>query len=268
MTTVLLPELAGELATAAERLAATPAPMRRRRRLRFAALGSVAVLAAGGVATAATSLWHPQIGDGSKPSSIAHDAPPRDQLDALGVLRRAQTDADRSQNSEYTLKFLGDLRGIRLDYVRLLGTQKGGAAYVLVPAASEGTGGIAARLRALKARAAGGVAPAPLKDPLCLFGRDSADGGGVTCFSLQEIRDGRAVMGMSQGHGPLTQYGLVPDGVASVRLGSAADAPVVDVHDNFFQVTTPVGHAASTFGRVTLHFLAGDGREVMRGPGG
>jgi hypothetical protein len=268
MTTALLPELAGDLATAAERLAATPAPVRRRRRLRLAALGSVAVLAASGVATAATSLWHPQVGDGSKPSSIAHDAPPQDQLDALGVLRRAQTDADRGQNSEYTLKFFGDLRGVRLDYVRLLGTQTGGAGYVLVSAASEGTDGLVAKLRALKATKAGRVAREPLKDPLCLFARDPVNGGGMNCFTLQQILDGRAVMGMSPEHGPLTQFGLVPDSVASVRVGSAADAPVVDVHDNFFDVTTPVEDAASTSAGMTLHFLDADGSEIMRGPVG
>lgn len=266
--TPVLPELSDDLATAAERLAVTPASTRRGRRVRLVALGTAAVLAASGVAGAATSLWNPQVGDGSDPSSIARDAPPQTQLDALGVLRRAQTDADRGGDSEYTLKFFGSLRGVRLDYVRLLGTQAGGAGYVLVSAGSEGVDGIPAQIRALKARRAGRTAPASPKDPLCLFARDPLGGGGVSCFNLQQILDGRAVMGMSPARGPLTQFGLVPDGVTQVRVGGSPDAPVVDVHDNFFEVTTPFEDATNASGPRTLRFLDADGREIMRGPAG
>jgi hypothetical protein len=271
MTTVL-PELSDDLAAAAERLAVT-APSttrgRRGRRARFVALCTAAIVGVGGVATAATGLWNPQIGDGSDAPSVARDAPPQAQLDALGVLRRPQTDADRGENSEYTLKFFGSLRGVRLAYVRLLGTEAGGAGYVLVPAASEGTDGVPARLRALKAQhdaGAGGVPPkdslSATKDPLCLFARDpSGSGGGVNCFSLQQVLDGRATMGRSPAHGPLTQFGLVADNVAQVRAGNGPTAPVVDVRDNFFEITTPIAEDSEP---TALHFLDGDGREIRR----
>lgn len=274
MTTVL-PELSDDLAAAAERLAVyapSTTRSRRRRRARFVALGTAAIVGVGGVATAATGLWSPQIGDGSVAPSVAHGAPPEAQLNALGVLRRPQTDADRGENSEYTLKFFGNLRGVRLGYVRLLGTEAGGAGYVLVPAASEGTDGVRARLRALKAQHDAGAAAAPpkdplsaAKDPLCLFARDpSRSGGGVNCFSLQQVLDGRASMGRSPARGPLTQFGLVADKVAQVRAGSGPTAPVVDVRDNFFEITTPVAENSEP---TALHFLDGDGREIMRTPG-
>ena len=274
--TAVLPELSDDLAAAAERLAVTPpSPTRGRRgrRARFVALGTVAILGAGGVATAATGLWSPRIGDGSDAQSIARNAPPQAQLDALGVLRRPQTDADRGENSEYTLKYFGNLRGVRLDYVRLLGTEAGGAGYVLVPAASEGTDGLRARLRALKAQhdAGADIAPpkdplTPPKDPLCLFARDpSGSGGGVNCFSLQQILDGRATMGRSPARGPLTQFGLVADNVTQVRAGDDPAAPVVDVRDNFFEITTPIAEGSEP---TALHFMDADGREIMRTPAG
>lgn len=264
--TAVLPDLSDDLAAAAERLAVTPPSAtrgRRGRRARFVALGTAAILGAGGVATAATGLWNPQIGDGSDAPSIARDAPPRAQLDALGVLRRPQTDADRGENSEYTLKFFGYLRGVRVDYVRLLGTEAGGAGYVLVPAASEGTSD-AVKLRDLKARREGyATTPSP-SDPLCLFGRDpSGSGGGVNCFSLKEVLDGRAVIGRSPARGPLTRFGMVADAVAQVRAGDGRTAPVVDVRDNFFEITTPTAEGSEP---TALHFMDADGREIMRTP--
>jgi catechol 2,3-dioxygenase-like lactoylglutathione lyase family enzyme len=261
--TALLPELSHDLAAAAERLAATPAT-NRHGRFRFVALGTAAALAVSGVAAAATGIWRPQVGDGSTPPSLASDAPPQAQLDALGVLRRAQTDADRGENSEYTLKFFGNLRGVRLDYVRLLGTQAGGAGYVLVPAASEGAGGIAFKLRARMARLQGRPAPAPTRDPLCLFARDQlGSGGGVRCFTLADVLAGRAVMGFAPAHGAEIEFGLVPDTVKQVRGGSGPDAPVVAVRDNFFEVTTPRGDGPGLSG---LRFLDAGGREVNNGP--
>lgn len=267
--TAVLPELSDDLAAAAERLALAPPSTtrkRRRSRARFVALGTAAIVGAGGVATAATGLWSPQIGDGSDTPSIARDAPPQAQLDAFGVLRRPQTDADRGENSEYTLKFFGRLRGVRLDYVRLLGTEAGGAGYVLVPAASEDADGLRARLRALKAQHDGRAAPVPSKDPLCLFARNpGGGGGGVNCASLQQVLDGRAVMGRSSAGGPLTQFGLVADDVAQVRAGDGAGAPVVDVRDNFFEITTPIAEGSEP---TALYFLDAAGREIVRTPDG
>ena len=264
--TAVLPELSDDLAAAAERLALAPPSTRRKRRQRrrrFVALGTAALVGVGGVATAATGLWSPQIGDRSDTPSIARDAPPQAQLDALGILRRPQTDADRGDSSEYTLRFFGYLRGVRLDYVRLLGTEAGGAGYVLVPAASEGASD-AAKLRELKAQHDGRAAPVPLKDPLCLFARDPGGSGGrLKCASLQQVLGGRGVIGRSPAGGPLTRFGLVADDVAQVRAGDGAAARVVDVRDNFFEITTPIAKGSEP---TALYFLDADGREIMRTP--
>lgn len=286
----VLPELADDLERAADRLAARRRPAHRRATV---IAGVVAgTVAAGGLAAAATNLWSPQIGDGSGPSQLSRDAPPADQLAALGVLRREQTEADRGAESAYTLRYFGGMGDIRVGYVRLLGTQAGGAGFVLVPteriAASSRPTGLQEEFERRDGR------PAPPRDRLCLFARDPVDGGGMSCFSLQQVRDGEAVLGIGEAPpkltaeqraefrrrmaasprggsialpdfmrpGRLTWFGIVPDGIVQVRAGDGPDAPVVPVRDNFFQVLTP-----EAGGSARLHYLDGDGHEIMTGPG-
>jgi hypothetical protein len=268
--------LADDLARAAAQLAdAVPT---RRRRMRFGLLAGVAGLAAAGGATAATGLWSPQIGDGSRPSLISRAAPPRDELDALGVLRRAQTPADRGAESAYSLRFQGAHGRVRVGYVRLLGVYRGHRGYVLIPV----EGG--------KTDITGRRQP---RDQLCLSARDG-DGTGVSCFSLHEVMTGRAQMAFiparrkskaqiaklaarraaiqrrhptwkvphyRQPDGQPRRFGLVPDGVATVRLGTGPASPSAIVHDNFFEFT---GTAAR--GSAPLRYLDATGHELLKQP--
>ncbi len=228
-----------DLAAAGERLARRD--LVRRRHARFAALAVAAILAIAGAAVAATAIWQPQLGDDRRGHPTASgSAPPADQLEHLGVLRRDQTDADRGAQSRYALSFQDpSLKGIRTAYVRLLGTRPDGRGYVLIPVASwQG-----------------------IRDALCLWDQD-VEGGGQSCFSTEQIRDGRATMlaiaippelrrprhpikigadGLPKNVPPppmpvggVRYSGLVPDGVASVELRNAYGAARARVHDNFF----------------------------------
>jgi len=246
-----------------------------RYRFKLVATTAVGVLALGGVAAGAATLWAPQLGDSHRghPTATA-TPPPADELADLSVLRRAATDADRGAQSQYALKlFDRDMHGVRLDSVRLLGTQDGGG-YVLVPVASyhrpDGTGSI--------------------DDALCLFAR-MRGGGGVGCWTLQQVRAGQAVMGVdapSSGapaatpppttsdvhtdargshYGEMTapsdtgegrrQFGLVPDGVAEVRADDGAVRATV--HDNFFTLTLPANASSIV---PDLHWYDAAGNEV------
>ena len=272
----VLADLADDLARTAEQLAgAIPT---RRRRMRLGLLAGVAGLAVAGGAAAATGVWSPQVGDGSGPSLISRSAPPQDELDVLGVLRRPQTPADRGAESSYSLRFQGAHGKVRVGYVRLLGIHHGRGGYVLVPV----EGG--------KTDLTGRKQP---RDQLCLSARDG-DGTGVSCFSLHDVMSGRAVMGFIPGphktkaqiakletalaairrrhptwkvphyrqpDGQPRRCGLVPDDVTTVRLGSGPAAPTVAVHDNFFEFTGPAAR-----GSAALHYLDATGHEILRQP--
>jgi hypothetical protein len=273
----VLADLADDLARSAEQLAgAIPT---RRRRLRFGLLAGVAGLAVAGGAAAATGLWSPQVGDGSGPSLISRSAPPQNELDALSVLRRPQTPADRGAESTYSLRFQGAHGKVRVGYVRLLGISRGREGYVLIPV----EGG--------KTDITGRKQP---HDQLCLSARDR-DATGVSCFSLHDVMTGRAVMGIIPGprktkaqiaklnarlkaiqrrhptwkvpryrqpDGQPRRFGLVPDGVVTVRLGADPAAPTAAVHDNFFEFTGPAAR-----GSAPLHYLDAAGHEILRRPG-
>jgi hypothetical protein len=149
------------------------------------------------------------------------------------VLRRDAVDADRGVQSRYALRFLDPgLQGVRTESVRLVGAHDGEGGYVLVPVAGDHG----------------------KPDSLCLFARDT-DGGGLSCWTTGEILAGKAVMGMGPGPGPgapppgapvittpngthavrggplspgpITTFGIVPDGVAQVRLHNAAGSITV-----------------------------------------
>jgi hypothetical protein len=255
--TVLLPRLSEDLTAAAEALAARP--RRRRPSLRVAGFVAAGTLTAAGVAAGATALWSPPIGDGSGRAKATGSAPPATQVAALGVLRREQTDADRGAESLNTLKYLDGHGDVRTGSVRLLGTQEGGAGFVLVPvvgpAPATSQQGLTELLRAKKAEAEGRPVPPPATDQLCLFARDPAGSGGAArCFTLQQVLDGKATLGFVR-PGHRIQFGLVADGIARVR---ADDGTTADVHDNFFQLQAGG----------PLHFLDDHGAEVMPGPGG
>lgn len=246
----LLPDLRADLERAADRprrrlpLALdgrTPiAGGSRDRRTPLLTAGAVvAVLAAGGVATAAVTGWNPQLGDDRRGHPTADPSlPPAEQLDRLAVLRREPSAADRGVEVRNALSYFSPAsRGIRTDSVRYLGKAPNGRAVVLVPAVeAHGT-----------------------RDALCLWVEDT-DGGGYTCPDTRALLSGSAVLSITEpralsahqrralrrsqplktdapGHyrrvvvrlGVATTFVLVPDGVAKVQLGNASP---VDVYDN------------------------------------
>ncbi|MEV4422244.1 hypothetical protein AB0L40_20045 [Patulibacter sp. NPDC049589] len=179
----LFPRFAGELAEAAE------ARARPRRRLHLPIVGAsvVVVVAAGGIATAATGVWSPQLGDARRGSPTASaTGVPDEQLARLAVLRRPATAGDHGAEVRRALTFISPqgIRGIRTDAVRLLAPAPAGArtagAEVLIPA-----------------QRANGIS-----DALCLFTVDPTEGGGVGCYSTRQVLEGQAVGSMQRNATP------------------------------------------------------------------
>jgi hypothetical protein len=222
----VFPEFEAGLYSAAARAATS---YRRGRRLRLVVLAAVAVALLAGAALAATGVWAPQLGNPKygKPT-VGKSVPPSDQLRVLGVLRRPQTVADRGPQTRSALRFLGpNSRGVRLAYVRLLALRADGRGFVLVPVEryDPGPAPTAAWRRAF----------APKENALCVFAQAS-DGGGKACYSTREVLSGRA----SAGSVGRETYGLVPDGVAAVRLQFVKGQTfVAKVKDNFFVADSP-----------------------------
>jgi hypothetical protein len=275
----VLDALSNDLAAASERLARRELALRRRARV--AAIAVTGVLALGGAGAAASSLWSPRLGD----DRIGHPSessspPPSDQLAQLGVLRRAQTDADRGASSLAALRDSGsdEFKGVRTDYVRLLATGDKGEGFVLVPVQRYG------------ADAGAGS----IENALCLFAQDPADGFGISCFSTEQVLSGRALMGtrptpqMVPGGAPVVDatgkptarrmrpaivgmnppsstpmqlFGMVPDAVASVQIAHAGgDTVTASVHDNFFDAKLPGSDVSK--GPPEIRWLDASGRMV------
>ncbi|MDO9353652.1 MAG: hypothetical protein Q7T55_08150 [Solirubrobacteraceae bacterium] len=137
----LLPGLEAELLGAARRTDPSSAPVRARpprrgrHHRRFGLYSVVAFLALSGGAYAARGLWQPVLGnDVTGRPAASYDAPPREQLDVLGVLRRPQTDADRGIASSAALRGFRPADGdVRTGWVRRLTTLANGSAVVLIP---------------------------------------------------------------------------------------------------------------------------------------
>jgi hypothetical protein len=197
---VLLPRDRGLLVDAI-RHDAVARPRRRRPSRRVVVLATAGVLATG-TAVAATTPWEPELGrPGDRPSRSATPVP-ADQIAVLGVLRRKQTDDDRSPATRQVLrKMFGSISvGVRTDSVRRLARGRGGAA-VLVSVEQDGV------------RDADPGHPMPVtSDALCLERTIPTRRGttvGEKCGSLDDLRSG---------HLRFPTAGLVPDGVASVRV--------------------------------------------------
>lgn len=143
----LLPGLEAELLGAAERThPAAPAaamgssrtdgrPRRLRGHGRMGLFGVIGLLVFSGGAYAARGLWQPVLGtpETGRPTATS-DAPPRRQLELLGVLRRPQTDADRGADTLAALKTFRPREGsIRLEWIRRVATLPNGSVAVLIP---------------------------------------------------------------------------------------------------------------------------------------
>jgi hypothetical protein len=276
----VLPALCGELAQAGDRIARRS--LARRRQARIGGVLAVSAVTLSGVAAAA-GLWNPQLGDahrGQPTSSVS--PPPADQLADFAVLRRAATSADQGAQSEYALKLLDpSFHGVRIAYVRLVGPSGG---YVLIPVESysplDGTSETNA---------------------LCLFARDPVDGGGLSCYTTQQILQGQAVDTLlTPAAGPITgtkhqsdgthlvtangshvivsngpamiaggiTSGLVPDGVARVRLTNSDGTVTVAVHDNLYEAAIPDGTSGGTRhplgGPLTAEWLDAQGQVIAK----
>jgi hypothetical protein len=227
-----LDSLETTLIAASRRLSSTSSDATQRRwSPRRFAVAAVALVAVAAPALAAMRPWQPLLGDArlGPPPTITNDPPPRDQLDTLQVLRRPQSDADRSSATEAELRYFGSTtQGVRTGYIRELQALPGGRAVVLVPADSH---------TPLPASA-----PATLRqrfnvqDPLCVFYPSSnGDGGAKDCFTLAQIRSGEATGQLGR-----DQYGVVPDGVSEVRA-TYPDGSVVTVAaaSNFYDFQAP-----------------------------
>lgn len=281
--TVLLEGVCDQLAAAAER-AATRRTLHNRRG-RVTAMAAAGALSLGGAAAVAATIWQPQLGsDRIGHPSASTSAPTAAQLAHLGVLRRGASAADHGAQSTYALRWLNpSLHGVRVDYVRLLGIQPDGKGFVLVPVQY--------------------FVPTGTENALCLFSQDS-EAGGMSCFTTEQLLSGQAIMATERvtmvktTSGPLPAgsrppvtmpdgspglvrpvatlaggrfFGLVPDGVASVRVSNAIASVTVPVHDNFFQspMPTDAAHAAQEpqpVDKPTFEWLDGSGAEMPKTP--
>jgi hypothetical protein len=211
--------------------AVEPRPSRRpwsQARSRRVAIAALAVLSASGTAIAATGVWRPILGDPSlgSPPTITADAPPPAQLAILGVLRRAQTAADRSRSAR-ELEYIGNtVSGVRTTYIRLLSDDTGLGPAILVPVAA---------LRQIGAPPAV-AAHLPHTDALCLVIGDTA-GAAKRCFSTSDVVTGQATLSLAS-----DLFGIVPDDVrgVTVTFGGGATSSATPT-SNFFEVTMPSG---------------------------
>jgi hypothetical protein len=237
-----------QLTTAADELAASRgiAPVggraraRRRRHLpwltRPIAVG-LALAAAGGTAFAAVAIWTPLLGNqqyGYNPGAST-SAPPQDELNALAVLRRPQTDADRGSLTQAALTYINDYTtGVRTAYVRLLATV-GGEAYVLVPVEQRDSSGASV----------GATSAAAVPDALCLYAINSAGPTDVVggCWSLAEVVSGQAAFVV-----PGQFVGLAPDGATTAMTTFISGPPQsAPIDQNFFDISLPSETAPPPF---------------------
>jgi hypothetical protein len=219
----LMPEVEDRLVQAAEqhygraRRRQLPRLQPRPRRSTRTLLVMFATLGIAVPAVAATHAWEPILGkpsaDGQAPR-VATDTIPADQLQMLSVLRRDQTDQDHSAATLGLLEPLAPTTdGVRLQGIRLLSAGDGDPAVALIPVAqlfkrfpNEG-GGLLAR------------------DALCL-----TDASNVVCATSDQVKAG----GLTGFEGNYV-YGLVPDGVATVRFDYADGSSVrLPVHDDYY----------------------------------
>jgi hypothetical protein len=224
------------------------------RRARIAAIAVVALLT--GTAVAAVVPWTPDLGPGhARTFAIDATKPPQAQLDALGVLRRPQSDADRGAETRYALRFFGaSVGGVRTDYVRLLRRDPNGRSAVLVPVTAyhlNQPDSLPDAARKLLA---------PGRDGLCLFVRDPIDGGGQSCSPLADLRAGNVRGGIADRTSSLW-WGLVPDEVTSVRIRMAErDLVAAAVEDNYYSFTLPQREEGVTIS--SLDWLDGAGHVI------
>ena len=200
-------------------------------RRRGLAAALAALVAAVPVAGAAVSGWDPFDDPGANPRfaapSLSRAAVSPDLVAMLGVLRRPQTDADRAPA---TSRAAGGFRlpgyvGAHLDGIRLVDPARGVVLvpFDRIPVPTDAQG-----------RPLPEFDPSTYTNAVCLFIPTSDGFAADSCHTAGKIRLGRA-LGSSGG----VVDGLVPDGVARVRLVRGDRAVEAPVADNFFSVDAP-----------------------------
>lgn len=215
-----IPGLGAELRVRAEQLAqpTTARAVRRRGRTTIAVV--VGLLGLSSAAYAAQELWRPQIGGDASTAVATAEAPASEMLDAFAVLRREQTERDRSAEAAYALRFAtSDVVSVKTNYVRVLGENHEGQPIVLIPqATTEG-------------------------EALCLWVQSPTYAGGQACQSVQRAIEGSLVIGRGTGDGSLAVVGLVRDGAATAKVGDHPDPAPVD--NNIFQTVVDEDQAGT-----------------------
>lgn len=207
----------------------------------------IAALLVGAPATAAVVGWNPFDDPGRDPRvgtpSVSEGAPNPALVQMLAPLRREQTAEERALVAD-RFRAEGDikqLRGVQVDYIRVLDASRG---IVLIPAE---------RFFAVPGRGTPEADAAALRDGVCLYDLESA-AAGYSCFTADRIRRGFA---LASGGG--SAVGLVPDGVARVRLIDGERAGEAVVRDNLF-VTGREAPAAP----MAIEWIDGGGRVTKR----
>ena len=188
---------------------------------------ALACLAFSGTALAASGLWDPGFGSESPhgPIITAPAAIPAAMRQELGVLRRDPSARDRSPAIEAAVRKIGvspafGVSGIRPDSVRYLAPGVGGIPTIL--------------LLAERANRHFDVTG----EPICIFrSLGHPNENPATCFGLPEVIDGNATsFGFDLTKRIATVEGLVPDGVAAVRVKYRGHELTDRVSNNYFYV--------------------------------
>jgi hypothetical protein len=188
-------------------------------------LTALAFAAVAGTATGA-SIWLPTLGDqryGDNPG-VSASSPPQAELDALAVLSRPQTDADRGAMTEAVLADINSAtKGVRTSYVRLL-AGAGDNAFVLVPVVERDS---------LSVDGGPPSAP-PLRDALCVYAAVQPTTS-AQCWSLAQVLSGAAFAQLGD-----QLFGLAPDGAVAANVTVAGGQTLTaSVQNNFFDVSLP-----------------------------
>lgn len=216
---------------------------------RGAALALAALVVAVPATAATVGGWDPFEDSQHNPrvgKPTASERPVDGALKArLGVLRRPQTPADRGAATDQRLRDVGrEFRGAQVDGIRVLDRER---TVVLVPFEQMPVP------RDDQGRPLPGFGGPEQQNVACVF-RGTSEGFTVAgCHDPTKIERGLAI-----GTGGDEVSGLVPDGVARVRLIRGGESGEADVRDNWF--ATSDAPSSPRF----VEWLAADGSLVKR----